>query len=811
MYGFWQRRQALSLGLFIACLMAPVISEAQDHRITAEISLASLKVAPGRPVQGSVKVTVSPYSASVLRSPRVTLFICSAQTTEATRGLLEVAAGMTYSEEQALLEGLLDAVDKNDNLLYHKMAGPIQVVDPTKPIMVSLDQGGPLLPRVSSSDPRLIESGQFGLLVLAALTGKDASGSPILSFAADDARVEVVPGLKTIEIVKAQVRPEDDPVLPGEEIHFDYSLRISGLSSTKETPLRYEGTVLEKNPPKGQTPLRINKWGTKMIRGHADGSAMTRDAVWRISFPRPGDYEVILEASAPGFVPASASVSADALRGGAQVKALKKTVVHVAKKSAAPVAVGQQAPVYWVLDRATIDPEKMEGRGPWGGTITGVSANGFSVNYDQVVKLSNGFSLNSVFKVTASGSPPARLKKGDSFQITVSATATKLGKDKMYDGREPGEQVSVNIRGNPSFKVTASPSSNGMPASIDVGTSTAVGGYGGGWYPSDTRTYTIEVVETPGSGESGFWCYFPGYGSFVSYIYKKEEVKTPSSVAPPSGKPQITLEPDEEFPPLEAILKPDILSVSPRNAMGSATELLIKGFRPNWKPIQVLVDTVDAFGALRINQRLKLQQGGSRMTADMWKANDGWFHWNLTALADLGIQPGIYTVPVIVRQEGHGEVRLFLALRVSARDAYGSTAPPTAINPGRPTTFLAIPDPGIITLKPAGKRVKMQILIEGLDLDSQKPVEVSFPQGDGGRLPGGLAVSPGSAAVLGKEMPSAILLGKSWRSLTLEFLAGPQAQEGEYTIEALIKQEGRGECTISLTIRVEKGGAQPSN
>jgi len=166
---------------------------------------------------------------------------------------------------------------------------------------------------------------------------------------------------------------------------------------------------------------------------------------------------------------------------------------------------------------------------------------------------------------------------------------------------------------------------------------------------------------------------------------------------------------------------------------------------------------------------------------------------------------------VIVRQEGHGEVRLFLALRVSARDAYGSTAPPTAINPRRPTTFLAIPDPGVITLKPAGKRVKMQILIEGLDLDSQTPVEVSFPQGDGGRLPGGLAVSPGSAAVLAKEMPSAILLGKSWRSLTLEFLAGPQAQEGEYTIEALIKQEGRGECTISLTIRVEKGGAQPSN
>lgn len=810
MYRIWQRRQLITLFLLLAAVLGPVISEAQKPKISAEISLASLKVAPGRPVQGTVKVSVSLAAASLI-DPRVRLLICTAPASATAQSLMEATAGLSWEKEQQFLLGLYEAEDKEGDFLYQSLAGPVPVKDPFTPILFNLNQAGPLLPRISSSNPTLIEKGEFTIVVLAILGGIDVKGESVFSCAADEARVEVVPGLKTIEILRAQVRLDDDPVLVDEVIHFDYSYRIAGLSPSVETPVRYEGTIKELGPPKGQTPLIINKWGKRSLKGHADGSPMNLEASWKAAFPRPGDYEVTLEISAPGFMAAAASIKPNALRGaGGSEKAVRKAIVRVAKKGQAAVTANLKETKYWVLDRVERDAD-MEGKGLRGGTLAGVSSSGFTCSYDQVEKISGGYAPNSLFKVTAAGSPPQKLKKGDKFQITISATGSKLGRDKCADGREPGEQASAYAKGSQSFRTTVSPPSNGMPESV-VGTSVAVGGYGGKWLPSDSRTYTFEVLESPGSGTMEVSCVAPGLGVFARYVYKGEPDKPAAKPPSSAAKPQIKLEPDEEVPPLEAVLAPDILSVSPRNAMGSPTELLIKGFRPNWKPVQVLIDTVDGFGALRMNQRLKLNHGGSRLTADMWKANDGWFHWNLTALADLGIQPGIYTVPVIVRQEGHGEVRLFLTLRVSARDAFGaSSPPPSLVNPVRPATFQAIFDPGVITLKPGGGRVKVQALIEGTDLNSQKPVEVSFPQSDKGRLPGGLAVSPGSASVLAKDMPAAILQGKAWRTLTLEFLAGPQTEEGEYYVEALVKQEGRGDSTITITIRVVKGAALPPN
>lgn len=810
MYRIWQRRQLITLFLLLAAVLGPVISEAQKPKISAEISLGSLKVAPGRPVQGTVKVSVSPAAAALI-DPRVRLLICTAPASATAQSLMEATAGLSWEKEQQFLLGLYEAEDKSGEFLYQSLAGPMPVKDPFTPIVFNLNQSGPLLPRISSSNPTMMEKGEFTIVVLAILGGIDVKGESVYSYAADEARVEVVPGLKTIEILRAQVRLDDDPVLVDEVIHFDYSYRIAGLSPSVETPVRYEGTIKELSPPKGKSPLIINKWGKRSLKGHADGSPMNLEASWKATFPRPGDYEVTLEISAPGFMAAAASIKPNALRGaGGSEKAVRKAIVRVAKKGQAAVTANLKETKYWVLDRVERDAD-MEGKALRGGTLAGVSSSGFTCSYDQVEKISGGYAPNSLFKVTAAGSPPQKLKKGDKFQITISATGSKLGRDKCADGREPGEQASAYAKGSQSFRTTVSPPSNGMPESV-VGTSVAVGGYGGKWLPSDSRTYTFEVLESPGSRTMEVSCVAPGLGVFARYVYKGEPDKPAAKPPSSAAKPQIKLEPDEEVPPLEAVLAPDILSVSPRNAMGSPTELLIKGFRPNWKPVQVLIDTVDGFGALRMNQRLKLNQGGSRLTADMWKANDGWFHWNLTALADLGIQPGIYTVPVIVRQEGHGEVRLFLTLRVSARDAFGtSSPPPSLVNPVRPATFQAIFDPGVITLKPGGGRVKVQALIEGTDLNSQKPVEVSFPQSDKGRLPGGLAVSPGSASVLAKDMPAAILQGKAWRTLTLEFLAGPQTEEGEYYVEALVKQEGRGDSTITLTIRVVKGAAQPPN
>jgi len=806
MYRTWQRRQSLSLLLLLAAALVPVTSEAENPEIGAKISLAALQVAPGKPIRGSVTVS---YSWQTPPGSQVRVLICTAQSGSTNKDLLGIASNWSKEDEQQLIAGLLTSVENQGQSLCQKVAGPARIKPDMNPLVFSLDLDGPVLPRVSSPNPTLMNQGLCDVLVLAVLTGVDETGQRVASYASDRATIEVVPGLKTIEILKAQVRKDDDPVFVEEEIHFDYSYRLTGLSSTSETPVRYEGTIREISPPKGQAPLLINKWGTRPLRGHADGSPLSLEASWKAIFPRPGDYEVTLEISAPGFVPAMASIKPNALRGGGvPEKTLRKAIVRVAKKGQAAAASSTKEARFWVLDRVETDAD-MEGKPLRGGTLSGVSPTGFTCNYDQIEKISGGYGPNSLFKVTAAGTPPQRLKKGDTFQITLSATGAKLGRDKCVDGREPGEQASAYAKGSQSFRMIASPHSSGM-SDLDGSASVAVGGYGGQWFSADSRTCTFEVLESPGSGTIEIVCVAPGLGAFARYVYKAEEAKPPVKPPSPTAKPQIKLEPDEEFPPLEALLRPDILSVSPRNAMGSATELLIKGFRPNWKPIQVLIDTVDAFGALRINKRLKLQQGGSRLTADMWKANDGWFHWDLTALADLGIQPGIYTVPVIVMQEGHGEVRLFLTLRVSARDAFGAAPPPPSlVSPARPAIFQALFDPGVITLKPAGGRVKVQALIEGTDLTSQKPVEVSFPQSDKGRLPGGLAVSPGSSSVLAKDMPAAIRQGKSWRSLTLEFLAGPQAQEGEYTIEALIKQEGRGESTITLTIRVVKGAAQP--
>lgn len=772
----------------------------QSKQLSVKIDLASLKVAPGKPIQGSVRVSV-PFDTSSLRDPNIRVFLVTSRANATVESDLEKVRNLGA-------DGLLKLIDDalGEKGVIQKRIGPVPLIA-TNQISVGLDQGGSMLPRVSRLDPRPVESGNVYVLAFAMLMAEDGSGGPVRAIGFGETQVEVVPGLKTIDILNAGVRQADLPVAAGQEVHLDYSYLLTGLSASSETPIRFEGAIVEKNPPAGQIPFQRNNWITKSIRGNADGEPMRRESAWRLTFPRPGEYEVTLEISAPGFVPSSATIKTGAQREGTTAsKAVRKALVSVIKKTATAATPTQQpSPVYWVLDRTEVDPDKLEGKALYGGTINGVSTNGFTANHDQIQKISGGYAPNSVFKISASGSPPAKLSKGDKFSLTLTATGNKVGMDKCADGREPNQQASASVGATSAFKITATPRTNGMPSAIDTGMSVAVGGYGGGWYPSDTRTYTVEVVESPGQGEISVWGYFPGFGSFVRYVYKREDSKSPDAPDSTDGKLRLVLEPDEEYPALEAVLDPEVLDVSSRNAQGSAAALLIKGIRPDLKPVQVLIDAVDGSGTIRFNPKLRLNQAGSVSTAETSKAAGGTLRRSLTAFAELGVQPGLYTVPVIVRQDGHGEARLFLTLRISPQDAPETERPsPSTSGPARQSSFQAILSPEAITLKPLRDRVQVQVLLDGLDAGADKAIEVSFPQGDGGRLFGGLSVSPGGLNVLPGNLPVVNWNGQERRFVAFDFLAGPNAQDGEYRVEISVKQQGGAEVVLTLLVRVAR-------
>ncbi|MCW5943816.1 MAG: hypothetical protein KIS66_16410 [Fimbriimonadaceae bacterium] len=644
-------------------------------------------------------------------------------------------------------------------------------------IVVPLDQAGPVYPLEFGSS-RLVSSGDVCVAVLAVFDDDDRLDPRDY----DDAMVTVRPLVPKLVIRSVEVDPTTPP-RPLAPFVVEAKFELEGLPNDPKRAVRVRRAVsVKERKPLKDRPYQNSRAETIEVAGSGDGRSQFVKR-WRVTLPRAGAYEFEIEVACPGFRNAS--------------KRLAVTLpARTAPTPPKPPPSVRKTPE-WLLDHTLVDPDRLEGKALYAGTITGVSAAGFTANYDQVFKVSNGFGPNSLMKISVAGSPPPRLKQGDRFQMTVSATASKVGMDKCIDGREPNQQAGGNIGATPHIKVTATPHASGIvfPDGHD-GTTVCVGGYFGKWWSADSRTYTLEVVAADSAGDLTIGMYFPGFGTFARYVYVRAKEPKPTSTLPSSTATKATpgIVPEDEATPLTVLLEPSEVEVSPRQAVSTLVTLLIKGDRPNWKPVEVLIDTVDAWGTLRANRFLKIEGKGSRQTGDMWKTNDGYFHWNLNVLANLGVAGGTYLVPITVRQVGHGQVVLWLTIRVPM----DARRPAPRVSS---TSLATLFETATLSLRAGGTAVRNRLYVSGF-AEGDEPVTLTFPEARLGGFPGGLRVLPGDTMLNSVDAEKVTRDGLTWLVFDLTFSADAGATVGTRTVRAIVRQGGR-EAPAILVVRIE--------
>lgn len=763
---------ARSFGVWVLLGLAGLASVARAQTVSVSLELDSAVWQVGEPIHGRIVVDVKGAQPGTVVTAQL---LCSARASQAPIQGLERFLDLTAERRRVALRqfhlGLLRNEIKSLRSFRRTVQGDQRTVIPFSAAdgvrLTDFDTGGPLSP------------GKRHLGVLACLQGGESYELDL-----DTTEITVKALVPRVTIVSASVDPTTPP-RPSSPFDVILKYEIQGLPTDpgRTVTVRRQASVKERTPLKDR-PYQNSNASTVAVPGSSDGKGRYEKR-WRATLTRAGTYDFTFDLTCPGFLNAS--------------KTLAVTVAPASGgSSVAPPSPSGKA-TEWALEQVLGDPDRLEGKALRGGTIQGVSASGFTANYDGVTTISNGYAPNSLFKVALSGSPPARLRAGDKFQMTLSATGAKIGMDKCVDGREPGEQASANIGVSSHLRVTATGHANGMrfPDGSD-GNSVAVGGYFGQWWSSDSRTYTVEVTGADREGPLVVSAYFPGFGQFARWVYSKPKPSTSgtNAVVP---MPVSKLEPAEEAPPLTVALEPDTIVVSPRNAMGVPVTLLIKGDRPNWRPVEVAFDTVDARGTLRMSRYLKLEGKGSRETGDMWKANDGYFHWNLTALANLGIEPGSYVVPITVRQPGHGEVVRFLTILVPFEE--NAPIPPVTPVP-RPTSLSAQFEVGTLALKAGGIATRNRLIVAGF-AEGPEPVSVLFPDAENGLFPGGVRVLPGGFTVAVADAEKAMVGGIERLVLDLTFSAESGAPVGTRTIRAVVRQGDR-EAPAILVVSIAR-------
>ena len=649
-------------------------------RIDVVVELERLTYQALEPVEGNIILTVSGLpagAASEAREAVVYLYgdrypenvarVFNVQTGDVIHTAAEGLATRSEASRQQYYSDLQQQLQANPQWVLREFGVPLRG---NGRYVVPIGENGAIIPSVLGGSP-VITSGPFYLGVLAVLD--DRSSDDPRGFA--DTLVDVVALLPRLVVRDVALDPASPPPVEHRPFVVTTRYEIEGLPAdpAQTVDVRQELSVRNVDPTR---PYADSNALTTAVPGSPSGRG-SFERRWEVTVPQAGTYDIELDVTAAGFLQSGAAGS----------NSWDTLTVRVGLASSQPPSQdpAPQGPE-WVLSHVVGDPDGLEGKDLGNGSASGLSESGFTVNWDRVHQNSGGYAPNSVMTIGLSGAPPARLRQGDTFQMSMSGTAAKLGPDPA-DGRQPGEQASGNVGGTPHVSIGATPHSSGItfPDGHD-GTAIAVGGYFGSWWPNDGRTYTVEVTAADAPGDLEISFYFPGRGTIARWVYQRADPGQPEpDPAAPAPGPQVA--PLDDVANLEAVLDPAAVDVSPRSGISTVVTVMIRGDRPNWKPVEVLFDTVDAWGALAVCKYLKIEGQGSRQTADMWKTNDGYFHWNLNVLANLGISGGTYLVPITVRQDGHGEVKNLLTVRVpptrrgppaagAAPASGGTTGPP---------------------------------------------------------------------------------------------------------------------------------------
>lgn len=298
------------------------------------------------------------------------------------------------------------------------------------------------------------------------------------------------------------------------------------------------------------------------------------------------------------------------------------------------------------------------------------------------------------------------------------------------------------------------------------------------------------------------------------------------------SEPSIASLPNLTGESIEASLRVNNLEVSPKNGVATTLPIIVSGVDLAGPNLQILFETADEEGSLKMNRFFTVTGSGSHSPQDVPLDSEGGLLWPLKIKAKPGILPGLYALPITVFQQPGIESRLMLTLIIrpdgplplgvlsqdwmampggGAGDGAGlggGTVNPANKSglPDPSAAFQALIDPGELTLRPGGAAGRARVLIQGLNAASPQPLEVILIAADQGVLPGGITASPGTVSRVVSQLATTEFEGKTWYLVNLDFTAAASALAGTYSYELVVRQTGRGAGTLIITFAVDEEG-----
>jgi hypothetical protein len=587
------------------------------HMIVAAVWLGGLVLSPTARAQAAPAGDLAPRIAVSLRSDLASVregeplpLTCRVDIQGAelvgARLFVQVKGRFVWTDE-AVQAAAPDSA-RVDPML-RELIEPITAVGPRDVMLEAQGRSGVLLGTYASG-PLIPPPGRGHYRVSVRVGWHRPEDYGITFEAYDRVVVEILPAEKklaaTLEIEGGNT------VRVGQQFWIRLTLDIEGLTGDPKqtTDFQIRSTLRQTTAPAGQKPASITRTG-KVTVAHGSGGKLRVVKRWYGTAWTVGDREVDAEVSAPGFAPLTQT---ETIRVEGDPAPAAPTVVP------APAV----APLY-ILDTVEDDPDKLIDKQLHLGTFTNVSRSAVGMMHDVPPPWSG-----ATFTFKVGGAPPATLKPGDTFQMSISATAVQ---QREQPNKEPAiYNAGCGIKVWGPLELTATPHTGFEIIDGGEGTGTCAGSFslkgqeGRQWVASDNRTYTFTVQEGRADDPPVVACYIGGFGAFALYRYRpiKEGEAVPADTPPadPDQPPQ-TLEAEDEAPPLEAWLEPETVETTPRSGLYARTDIRIRGVKPNAAPVEVLYDTTDARGTLVLNPYLKVEGSGSRETGDMWKDNQG--------------------------------------------------------------------------------------------------------------------------------------------------------------------------------------------
>lgn len=619
-----------------------------------------------------------------------------------------------------------------------------------------------------------------GRLLVCALVGVPLPGNPEITYMSYTYTVvNVSKNEKTLKILDFDV-VGGRTVKVGERfaIRLEFELGGGDGAGTK-TDATIKATLRRKNPPAGQPAGEVTKTGTMRVATPNVGGSTSAVKEFGGTCNSPGECELEVEVTAPGYPKATRSIPVQAK----------------ADEAPTQVPVGTPAKQRWIRSAApkylynnTSNDAPPSRSGPY--WTMGVSAN--SMTYSEKVPDETG--KEKTYSATVQWSePPAVIVEGEAFPLSMSASP------------RDGAHVLGGIHASRGDFVFSDPYAAGVSnyEAPEKGQTTI---QVKPQFDGNNEDVMIGFSATPRRVNAD-----PAvYGAWVQWQYTQAPAGATAAGAAGGGGPNALSFAAEQPAPLEAWLEPMTVEVTPRSGLYSPVDLWIRGAKPNSAAVEVDYATTDAWGTLVLERHLKVEGKGKVETGDLWLVNEGGYRWGLKVGANLGIAYGDYHLPITVRQPGHGAVRLCLTIRVlpRGRASGGHTGPGIPVSYGQSGTLEVRLERPALNVAAGGLSESDRIFVRGVDTARGEPIEVVFPQmAQDGALPGGILVDPGSRKVSPADLwPVDVLQKGGWLPIPQGYRAKSDAPSGVSMIDIVVRQRNVGEVRLAAQVAVLRSG-----